>query len=370
MRALLGYVKTNPHDHTEYLAHIEDLASIAVSAGYDPVDVVIQILKKENPAYVFGKGKVDEIAEKILEKDVETFITYNILSSIQKINLERKLGVKVIDRYDLTLEIFEKHSSDQASKMQIELARILKQFSYEKLRASIKYFVEHPGPKSMGEYAYHRVIGQLRRRIKMLEGEIDSARRKRLMQLKKRKALGHPIMVLTGYYNAGKTSLFNLLTNLRKPVSDAPFTTLSSKYYLARRLGKKFFVVDTIGFAMGLDPRLIHAFRLTLDDVINSDAVILVVDSSDSNRLLKLRFQSSMEILSSLGIGDNKIVVALNKIDMITRAEIREKEAILASLNSRIPIIPISVKQRININELVATALTIATAEKVESLAL
>ncbi len=370
MRALIGYVKTNPHDHVEYLARIEDVTSIAVAAGYEPVGVVVQTLLKENPSLVFGKGKVEEISDMVWKTGAEAFIVYNILSSIQQLNLERRLGIKVIDRYDLTLEIFEKHASDKASKLQIELARTLKRFPYEKLRASIKYFGERPGPHSAGEYAYHRVVGQLRRRIKMLEEAIEEERVKRTQQLLRRRRLGYPILVLSGYYNAGKTSLFNALTNLRKPVSDAPFTTLSSKYYLARRAGRRFFVVDTIGFAMGLDPRVIHSFRLTLDDIVFSDVVILTLDGSDSARLFNLRLRSSLQILEELGVGEDRIVVAINKVDMIGDDELAERVSIVESqFEHPPPVVPVSALKRFNLGLLVLEALNVADSHLKEAFA-
>jgi len=363
VKALLGYVKTNPHDHVEYLARIEDLTGIALAAGYEPVGVIIQTMLKENPSYVFGKGKVEEISDAIWKTGAEVFIIYNILSSIQQLNLERKLDVKVIDRYDLTLEVFEKHASDKASKLQIELAKILKRFPYEKLKASIKYLRERPGPHSSGEYAYHRVVGQLRKRIKLLERTIEEERMKRMHQLLRRRELGYPILVLAGYYNAGKTSLFNAITNLQKPVDNRPFTTLSSKYYLARRVGRRFFIVDTIGFAMGLDPRVIHSFRLTLDDIIYSDVVILTIDGSDSSRLFALRLRSSLEILEELGVSRDQIVIAINKTDIIREEELEEKMQIVKTfLDGKTPVIPVSAIRKLNLNMLIEEALRVADA--------
>ncbi|MEM3715114.1 MAG: hypothetical protein QXF82_09230, partial [Nitrososphaeria archaeon] len=176
MKCVIGYVKTDVHDHILYKLHIEDLSNMARSIGYEPVGVVIQTMPKENVSFLFGSGKVNELKTKIREDGIEALILYNIMNSIQKLNLERMLNVKVLDRYDLTLEIFDQNASDKISKLQIELAKLLKFMPYEKLKASIRYFKNKPGPKSSGEYAYHKTIGQLKRRINQLENEIEHAR--------------------------------------------------------------------------------------------------------------------------------------------------------------------------------------------------
>ncbi|MEM3832189.1 MAG: GTPase [Thermoprotei archaeon] len=360
MKCVIGYVKTDVHDHILYKLHIEDLSNMARSIGYEPVGVVIQTMPKENVSFLFGSGKVNELKTKIREDGIEALILYNIMNSIQKLNLERMLNVKVLDRYDLTLEIFDQNASDKISKLQIELAKLLKFMPYEKLKASIRYFKNKPGPKSSGEYAYHKTIGQLKRRINQLENEIEHARIKRYMQLKQRRSLGLPIIALSGYYGAGKTTLFNNLTNLRRPALGKPFTTLSSKYYLCRTGGKRYLLIDTIGFATGLDPRMIHSFRLTLDDIRLSDSIISVIDISDQPIILKYRTQTVASILKELSINMDKIVIAANKIDLLDEQIINERIEILKQIFNPAPIIPISAQQKINIKQLIQTAINIS----------
>lgn len=360
MKCIIGYVKTDVHDHVFYKLHIEDLSNMARSIGYEPIGVVIQTMPKENVSYLFGSGKVEELRVKIRENDAEALIVYNIINSIQRLNLEKMLNVKVLDRYDLTLEIFDQNASDKISKLQIELARLLKSMPYEKLKASIRYFRDKPGPKSSGEYAYHRTMGQLKRRINQLETEIERVRIKRYMQLERRQSLGLPIIALSGYYGAGKTTLFNNLTNLRKPVLGKPFTTLSSKYYLCRANDKRYLLIDTIGFAAGLDPRMIHSFRLTLDDIRLSDSVISVIDISDQPIILRYRAQTVMSILKELSIDMNKIVIAANKIDLLDKQTTEERIEILREIFNSVPIIPISAQQKINLKQLVQTAIDVS----------
>ncbi len=333
---------------------------MARSIGYEPVEVIIQTMPKENVSFVFGSGKLQELKYKIKDKNVDALILYNITNSIQKLNLEKMLNVKVLDRYDLTLEIFEQNASDKISKLQIELARLLKSMPYEKLKASIRYFRDKPGPKSSGEYAYHRTLGQLKRRINQLEAKIENERIKRNMQLERRQSLKLPIIALSGYYGAGKTTLFNALTNLKKPVLGKPFTTLSSKYYLCRVESERYLLIDTIGFAAGLDPRVIHSFRLTLDDIRSADSVIVVIDISDNPIVLRYRAQTVMSILNELSIDTNKIVIAANKIDLIDQQTVEERIDQLQQIFTSSPIVPISAQHRINLKQLVKTAINIS----------
>lgn len=360
VNALIGYVKTNPHDHFKYLVYLADLIGIAKAAGYNPIDTVIQVLPKETVNYVFGSGKVDEIASIIKEGDVDVFIIYNVLSSAQQLNLERRLGIRVIDRYDLTLEVFEKNANDTLSKMQIELARLVKAFPYEKLKASIKYLGNRPGYSASGEYAYHSVVGSIKKRIKKLQKELEWRRLIRLKQLEERKRLSIPIISLAGYYGAGKTSIFNILTKLSRPVLGVPFTTLSSKYSSVKVGEEKCLLVDTIGFVAGLDPRVINAFKLTLDDIRYSDGLILVVDVSDSLQIMKFRAEACLSILKDLGVNEGKIIIAANKIDKNNdNSELKLKISYLENLIDKPVIIPCSARTKVGINKLAKKALTL-----------
>lgn len=361
MKCIIGYVKTDVHDHVFYKLHIDDLSNMARSIGYEPVETVIQTMPKENVSFVFGSGKLQELKYKIKNDNIEALILYNITSSIQKLNLEKMLNVKVLDRYDLTLEIFEQNASDKISKLQIELARLLKVMPYEKLKASIRYFRDKPGPKSSGEYAYHKTLGQLKRRINQLEAKIESERIKRSMQLERRQSLGLPIIALSGYYGAGKTTLFNALTNLRKPVLGKPFTTLSSKYYQCRIENERYLLIDTIGFAAGLDPRVIHSFRITLDDIRSADAIIVVIDISDNPITLRYRAQTVMSILNELSINMDRIVIAANKIDLMDQQIINDKIDQLKQIFTSSPIIPISAQHKINLKQLIKVAIGISS---------
>jgi len=355
LKAWLCYIKTDPHDHALYKMRLEELAYLSKAAGFDIVGSSIQIRRREHPAFVVGRGKLDEIKQATSDDKVDAIIFYNVLTSKQKYNLTTSLGREILDRYDLTLRIFDLSSSDKLSKLQITLAKLIKEIPYERLVASIRYKTgkEHPGPKSLGEYSYHEIVAGLLKRRSNLQEEISRKKREKLMQLSRRKRMNIPTACIAGYYSAGKTSLFNALTNLNKAVGPKPFTTLSSKYYLLPDGKRSLFVADTIGFVADLDPRLIASFSLTLEDIRASDIVILVVDVSDPIDLMKLRIETCLDLLRKLGIGDRKIVLAFNKCDLLTgQNELQERVEELSPTIKELVHCGISAKTREGLKEL------------------
>lgn len=348
MRAWLCMVKTDPHDHYLYKIRLGELRELSIAAGYNAVGSTVQANPKENVAFMIGKGKLEEIKQHVSENGVDALIFYNTLTSKQKYNLERALGVEILDRYDLTLKIFDISSSDKLSKLQIRLAKLLKEIPYQKLLASVRFKTgrEHPGPRSLGEYSYHETVASLLKRRSVLKAEIEKRRLEKLAQLERRRETGIPTFCITGYYNAGKTTLFNALTSLNKPVSPRPFTTLTSKYYLLPSRNLEVFLVDTIGFVIDLDPRLIASFSITLDDIRLSDFVMLTVDISDPSDLLLLRIKTCLDILRSLKVKDEKMLIVFNKCDLTASDEVKLKLDRAYPLIHSLPYCLVSAKQR------------------------
>lgn len=356
MRAWLCYLKENPHDHKLYKLKMRELEVLSTTSGYEVLGSTVQTRRKPHPAYLIGSGKVEELGKRLRELGLQAVIFYNILSSKQHYNLSKKLACKVIDRYDLTLEIFEQNSTDELSKLQTALARVLKEIPRVKLLTSIYYKSgrEHPGPMSLGEYSYHKTLANLQKKRSDLESEIERRRSSKFLQLRKRGSLGLPTVCIAGYYNAGKTSLFNAITKLSKPVGPRPFTTLSSKYYLVQRDGVKFFLVDTIGFVVDLDPRLIASFSLSLDDIRYSDLVLFLVDVSDPEDLMMLRVNTCLDFIGELGIGLERLVVVLNKYDLVRDPEeLSRKSELISEAIKGVPQVAVSSKTGYNLRELI-----------------
>ncbi|MFX1563392.1 MAG: GTPase, partial [Promethearchaeota archaeon] len=268
-------------------------------------------------------------------------------------NLQREFGCQVIDRYEVVLQVFEQEARDRVSKLQLQLAWLQKSYPSIKLSERERLYREKPtrgngsGP---GEYAYHAQLKQVRKRIAKVAAEIEKMRQENRRRLAKRRKLGMPMICLVGCYNAGKTSLFNKLTGANKEVSDRPFTTLASKWSSSVNPGLLF--VDTIGFALGLDPELISAFQLNLDDMRAADLLLLVVDASDNLTLLQLKLKSSLTILEATGIENKRVIVVFNKADLA--GERIEKEIVsFFNENYDLDWIPVSAITGWNLDELI-----------------
>ncbi|MEM2047396.1 MAG: GTPase, partial [Candidatus Jordarchaeales archaeon] len=299
-------LKTNPHDHTLFKIYLDELERLSVSAGFHVVDRIIQTRIKPKTNFLIGSGKVKELKELVKAKNVDYVIFYNSLSSKQKLSLSIELECEVIDRYELTLMIFEKSAQDIVSKLQIEYAWLRKLAPLFKLEASIKYKGEHPFFRSMGEYAFHRKLNIIKRKEKAIKLSIEKLVWERRRQIDERKKHGIPTIVLAGMYNAGKTALFNAICGCNKPVSDSPFTTLSSKYQLTETESQKMFFVDTIGFVIDLDPMLIESFKLNLLDLKSADMVVLLVALDDPLEIIKLKFKEAIRILRNIGVEEKR----------------------------------------------------------------
>jgi len=354
-RALLCMVKTNVHDHHLYKIQLDELKRLAIAAGYEIAGKIVQVRKKEAVDYCVGKGKLKEIKEIVKNRNVDVVIFYNILSSSQKHRLQLALKTRVIDRYELTLEIFASSASDLLSKLQITLAELVKLAPLIKLEASMKYKKHRPGFKAFGEYAYHSKIRAIHKRMKNIKKKIERIQRSKELEIERRINKGGKIVCITGYYNAGKTSLFNLLTGLNKPVSDQPFTTLSSKYssLMNNRIGR-IYLVDTIGFVLDLDPNLIKSFQLNLLDITRSHLLLVMFDISDKPLVLKEKVNFTLNLLRSLDIEDDKMLIVLNKIDKLDDDKIQKRLYEIKPVIKNLDYILISVTKKLNIEKLIS----------------
>jgi GTP-binding protein HflX len=310
-------LKTNVHDHQVYRLKLDELRRLVETLGIEVVGDIVQSRHRSFAKYYVGSGKVKEIHRFVQRHDVNLVVFYNIIRSSQKLNLIRALGCDVVDRYELTLEIFDRMSSDNLSKLQIEAARLEKLAPYFKLEASLRYHNDRPFFRSMGEYAFHSQLRELTRRQARTREEIKALVKENRQRIMKRRRLGYPTICIAGYYNAGKTSLFNALTGDSKPVSDSPFTTLSSKYQ--RRFvdhETTLLFIDTIGFVIDLDPRLIKSFELNLEDMRSADLVVLLLEITDPLLTLRIKLAEGIRLLREMEVPRERIIVVFNKTDL------------------------------------------------------
>lgn len=345
-------LKTNVHDHQVYQLKLDELRRLVETLDIEAIGDVVQTRHHPFAKYLFGSGKVKEVRRFVERHDCNIVIFYNILRSSQKLNLIRALGCDVVDRYEVTLEIFDKMASDNLSKLQIEAARLDKLAPFFKLEASLRYHNDRPFFRSMGEYAFHSQLRELTRRQARTREQIEGLVKESRQRIRKRRRLGYPTICIAGYYNAGKTSLFNALTGDSKPVSDRPFTTLSSKYQ--RRFidtETSLLFIDTIGFVIDVDPRLIKSFELNLEDMRSADLVILLLEVTDSLLTLRIKLAEGIRLLREIEIPRERIVVVFNKLDLAPDvAENLEEE--LGLDHYGLPWTIVSAKERTNLDGL------------------
>ncbi len=312
---------------------IEDISSeleeLAVSANVEVVENIVCICDRATANYLIGRGKVEEIGFIANEENVDTIIFSHDLSGTQQRNLEGALGKKTIDRTQLILDIFSRRARSPEGKMQVELA--LLQYLLPRLTGKgimLSGLGGGIGTRGPGETKLEMDRRQIRRKIDKLKDDLRIFRLHRLTSSKKRKGNNLPVVALVGYTSAGKSTLLNLLTASTQITSEKLFTTLDPlSKSLSLPNGQNIIVSDTVGFLHDLPHHLIEAFKATLEEVIDADLLIHVLDVADQR--LVAHNQAVLSVLKDLGAEGKPILVALNKVDLISDRswlEISKKE--------------------------------------------
>ena len=275
-------------------------------------------LKKENSVTFLGKGQVQEAVEWARAFDAEEVIIDAFLSPREEMNLESAFSLPVSDREAVIEAIFYQNAHSREARLQIEKARAL----YEKPRLIFREANRSQqrggvrGAKGEGEKALELERRTIEERIKALDRELETLKKTRSIQRQKREKTGIFSFALTGYTNAGKSTLLNRLTKSEVLAEDKLFATLdTTTRSLTLPSSQKVLVSDTVGFIQNLPHSLIEAFSSTLEEALNSDAVIIVADASHPD-CVKC-FDTTMETLSELGARDKVKLVVINKVDSI-----------------------------------------------------
>jgi GTP-binding protein HflX len=272
------------------------------------------------PATLFGSGKVDEIADRVATDGVGLVVVDGTLSPVQQRNLEKAWGAKVIDRTGLILEIFGRRARTREGALQVELAHL----SYQKTRLVRAWthlerqrggfgFLGGPGETQIE--ADRRVIEE---RIAKIEGELDKVKRTRTLHRDSRKRVPYPIVALVGYTNAGKSTLFNRMTQATVLSADMLFATLDPTLRAVELPhGIRVILSDTVGFISDLPTMLVAAFRATLEEVIEADVILHVRDIAHEDAAAQSRDVET--VLGELGIApaDPRLIEVWNKIDRL-----------------------------------------------------
>lgn len=294
----------------------------------------IEQVRKPDSRYQIGVGKVKELVELVKETGAQKIIFDNSLKPVQAYNLAKITDVEAIDRFQLILEIFARRATTKEAKLQIQLAKLRYELTHAKEKVRLARMEEQPGFMGLGAYEVDVYYETVKRQIQTIREKLKRIRKKRILHRQRRTELGFSSISLAGYTNAGKSTLFNALTEEEVPVDNALFTTLSTKTRLVEFSKKKFLLTDTVGFIDRLPLTLIEAFHSTLEETIYSDLIILVVDVSEPISVIEKKLSCCLETIERIGASGIPIITALNKIDLLRETEIRYK---LENLKKELP---------------------------------
>jgi GTP-binding protein HflX len=318
---LIGVDSKATADGWSIESSLEELSYLAKTAGAKVVGRLSQKLGKPSSTHYLGKGKLEELIKLRKHCPYNIVIFNDELSPRQQRNLEEVLGVKVIDRTALILDIFAKRAHTHEGQLQVELAqhqyllpRLAGQWSHlERLGGGI-------GTRGPGESQLETDRRLIRRRIQRLQSQIEAIRRHRALYRQKRRRSQIPVVALVGYTNAGKSTLLNALSQADVLVEDKLFSTLDP---VTRRLslpnGLQFLLTDTVGFIHKLPPHIVAAFRATLEELTEADLLLHVVDITHHDAAEQ--FQTVEEILSDLNLAEKPQITVLNKMDLAGNKE-------------------------------------------------
>ena len=274
----------------------------------------------------------------------------NTLRMTQNYNLAKATKVEVIDRFQLILEIFTRRATTTEAQLQIQLATLKNELKHAREKVRLSKGSEQPGFMGLGVYEADVYRDAIKLQIQTILKKLTAIRTKRVLQRERRTELGFISISLAGYTSAGKSTLFNALTEETARVDNALFTTLSTQTRMVEFSNRKFLLTDTVGFIDRLPLSLIEAFHSTLEETIYSDLIVLVLDINEPIEMIEKKLNVCQDTIDRLGAGAIPVITALNKIDKIPEEEINQK---LEALKDKVknPIL-ISAKHRTHLEEL------------------
>jgi GTP-binding protein HflX len=295
---------------------LQELASLARTAGAEVVGAEWQQRRHPDPDTYIGAGKANELLAAKVETGFTVLIADDELSPTQQRGLEEVLGVKVIDRSRLILDIFALHARTREGRLQVELAQLEYQLPrLTKLWTHLSRTGGGIGTRGPGESQLETDRRLIRDRISVMKARVDQVRRSRETGAKSRTTRGEPTVAIVGYTNAGKSTLLNSLVGSSVVLAeDRLFATLDPTSRRVRLPGGLHAIVtDTVGFIHKLPHQLVDAFRATLEEVSRADLLLEVVDASDHHAL---EHRATVQaVLDELGAAEKPRIIAANKID-------------------------------------------------------
>lgn len=300
-------------DHAD---RVQELQQLALSAKLQVVAVIEGKRTRPDPTTYIGSGKVDELTQVIMQTKAPLVIFNHDLSPAQQRNLSVRLNCNVIDRTSLILDIFAQRAKSYEGKLQVELAqlehlatRLVRGWTHlERQKGGI-------GLRGPGETQLETDRRLIRKRVKLLKEKLATLQRQRNVQRRSRQRTNVLSVSIVGYTNAGKSTLFNILTRAQSYAADQLFATLDTttrKLFLAP--GSSVVISDTVGFIRELPHTLVAAFRATLEETVQADILLHVIDGSSPSR--DEQVQEVNKILKEIGADSIPQILILNKIDL------------------------------------------------------
>ncbi len=318
-RAILIHVSNLPREAAE--ARIDELRELCRTAGVRPVDEVVQRLRKVNPRYLLGEGKMRQVVASALQKGADLLVFDQELTPAQARAISDIAEVRVVDRTQLILDVFARRARTPDGKVQVELAQL--RYILPRLTGkgtAMSRLTGGIGGRGPGETKLEIDRRRVRDRIAHLERRLRDLSRGRAQRRRRRVRAGVPIVSIVGYTNAGKSTLLNALTRSEVFTEDLLFATLDTT---SRRLRfpreREVIITDTVGFLRDLPRGLVGAFRATLEELHDADLLLHVVDVS--NPAFEDQIRAVERLLDELGLSRKPVLLVFNKIDRLPPGE-------------------------------------------------
>ncbi|MGI6684413.1 MAG: GTPase HflX [Bacillota bacterium] len=312
---LVALLKDNHREKTE--ESLDELEQLTLSAGLVVLGKDIQKRDRPDAATFIGRGKAQELRLIAQSEGINAIIFDDELTPAQQRNLEDLIGVKIIDRSMLILDIFAQRAWSNEGKLQVELAQL--KYLLPRLVGQgtvLSRLGGGIGTRGPGETKLEVDRRRIRKRISDLEARLELVKKSRALHRKRWADLRIPVVALVGYTNAGKSSLMNVLSGAEVLVEDRLFATLDPT---TRKVdlpdGRSFLLTDTVGFVRKLPHHLIAAFRATLEETMEADILLHVIDGSSEQA--EEHAVTVNQVLKELGIADKPVITVINKIDLI-----------------------------------------------------
>lgn len=317
-RAILIGINGFNYSNAAFEAVWSEFIELAKAAGAHFVTQVVQARLSPDPAFFLGSGKAEELSGLVRSNKADLVISLQELSPVQVRNLEDLTGIRVLDRTDLILDIFAQRAKTKEGKLQVELAQlnyILPRLSCG-LGRDLSRLGGGIGTRGPGETKLEVDRRRIRRRINELRKELKRVELHRRVQRRRREKNQVPTVSLVGYTNAGKSTLFNRLTNAGVSSQGRLFDTLDPVSRCVRiSEGEEVIFLDTVGFIRDLPHQLVAAFKSTLEETVRSTLLIQVLDGGSSE--IMEQNLAVREVLTELNIIDKEIITVINKCDLI-----------------------------------------------------